>query len=199
MSALVFTAYLIILGTGYWLKYLNLTYLKAHGKTVPPEFQGVVDPALLEKITDYTFENSRVGYFESILGNILTILFLFAGLLGVYDRWILSSTGSLLLGGLLFSLIMLYAETLIDIPFSLYRNFKIEIATASIPCPFASGLLISSSQSRSQRSWVLWSFSRRSRSSRPAPPGGGSGYGLFSWSSVFSSCISRLLSLSRSF
>ncbi len=71
-------------------------------------------------------ENSRVGYFESILGNILTILFLFAGLLGVYDRWILSLTGSLLWGGLLFSLIMLYAETIIDIPFSLYRNFKIE-------------------------------------------------------------------------
>ena len=126
MSAVVFTAYLIILGTGYWLKYLNLTYLKAYGKTLPPEFQGVVDPELLEKISDYTLENSRVGYFESILGNILTILFLFAGLLGVYDRWILSLTGSLLWGGLLFSLIMLYAETLIDIPFSLYRNFKIE-------------------------------------------------------------------------
>ena len=126
MSAVLFTAYLFILGTGYWLKYLNLAYLKAHGKTVPPEFQGVVGPAQLEKISDYTLENSRVGYFESILGNILTILFLFAGLLGVYDRWILSLTGSLLWGGLLFSLIMLYAETLIDIPFSLYRNFKIE-------------------------------------------------------------------------
>ncbi len=126
MSAVLFTAYLFILGTGYWLKYLNLAYLKVHGKTVPPEFKGVVGPAQLEKISDYTLENSRVGYFESILGNILTILFLFAGLLGVYDRWILSLTGSLLWGGLLFSLIMLYAETLIDIPFSLYRNFKIE-------------------------------------------------------------------------
>ena len=126
MFAVVFTAYLIILGTGYWLKFLNLSYLKAHGKTVPPEVQGVVDPSQLEKISAYTLENSRVGYFESIIGNILTILFLFAGLLGVYDRWILSLTGSLLWGGLLFSLIMLYAETIIDIPFSLYRNFKIE-------------------------------------------------------------------------
>jgi len=126
MSAVVFTAYLTVLGTGYWLKYLNLAYLKVHGKTVPPEFQGVVDPAQLEKISEYTLENSRVGYFESILGNILTFLFLFAGLLGVYDRWIHSLTSSLLWGGLLFSLIMLYAEMLIDIPFSLYRNFKIE-------------------------------------------------------------------------
>ena len=126
MSAAVFTLYLIVLGAGYWLRSLNLTYLKDHGRTVPPEFKGVIDPALLEKISDYTFENSRVGLVESILGNLLTIIFLFAGLLGVYDRWILSLTGSLLWGGLLFSLILLYAETVIDIPFSLYRNFKIE-------------------------------------------------------------------------
>jgi len=126
MSAAVFTAYLVILGTGYWLKYLNLAYLKAHGRTVPSEFQGAIDPALLKKISDYTLENSRVGLIESIIGNLLTILFLFGGLLGVYDRWILTLTGSLLWGGLLFLFLLMYAEMLIDIPFSLYRNFTIE-------------------------------------------------------------------------
>jgi STE24 endopeptidase len=126
MSALVFTVYLIVLGIGYWLRYLNLSYLKVHGRTVPPEFQGVVDPALLGKISDYTLENSRFGLLESVLGNFLTILFLFGGFLGVYDRWILSFTGSLLWGGLIFFLILMYAQMLIDIPFSLYRNFRIE-------------------------------------------------------------------------
>jgi STE24 endopeptidase len=126
MSAAVFTAYLIVLGTGYWLKYLNRAYLQSHGRIVPPEFQGVIDPALLIKISDYTLENGRVGLFESIVGNLLTILFLFGGLLGVYDRWVLTMTGSLLWGGLLFVFLLMYAETLIDIPFSLYRNFKIE-------------------------------------------------------------------------
>jgi STE24 endopeptidase len=126
MSAAVFTAYLVILGTGYWLKYLNLAYLKVHGRTVPAEFQEVIDPALLKKISDYTLENSRVGLIESIIGNLLTILFLFGGLLGVYDRWILTLTGSLLWGGLLFLFLLMYAEMLIDIPFSLYRNFRIE-------------------------------------------------------------------------
>ncbi len=126
MSIAVFIAYLIVLGTGYWLRYLNLTHLKVHGGTVPPEFQGVIDPALLKKISDYTIDNSRVGLFESIVGNFLTVLFLFGGLLGVYDRWVLSVTGSLLWGGLLFTFILLYAGMLIDIPFSLTRNFKIE-------------------------------------------------------------------------
>lgn len=126
MSTALIIVYLIVLGFGYWLKYLNVTYLKAHGRSVPPEFQGVVDPEALNKISAYTSENSRVGIFESLFGNLLTVLFLFGGLLAVYDRWILSVTGSLLWGGLLFALILLYAETLIDIPFSLYRNFKIE-------------------------------------------------------------------------
>jgi STE24 endopeptidase len=126
MSAAVFTAYLVVLGTGYWLRYLNLAYLKAHGRTVPPEFHGVIDPAQLKKISDYTIENSRVGLVESIIGNLFTVLFLFGGLLGAYDRWVLSVTGSLLWGGLLFSFVLLYAGMLVDIPFSLYRNFRIE-------------------------------------------------------------------------
>jgi STE24 endopeptidase len=126
MSAVVFSAYLIVLGTGYWLRYLNLAYLRAHGRIVPPEFQGVIDPTVLKKISDYTLENSRVGLLESIIGNLLTILFLFGGLLGVYDHWILSLTGRLFWAGLLFFLILLYFQTLVEIPFSLYRNFRIE-------------------------------------------------------------------------
>lgn len=126
MSVALFTIYLIINGIEYWLKHLNLTYLKACGRTVPPEFEGVVDPALLGKISDYTVENSRVGLVESVIDNIFVILFLFCGLLGTYDRWIASLTHSFLWGGVLFFLILVYAQTIIDIPFSLYRNFRVE-------------------------------------------------------------------------
>jgi len=126
MSIAVFFAYLVVLGSGYWLKYLNITWLKAHGRTVPPEFQGIIDPDLLDKMSDYTSENSRLGIIESIFTHMLTILFLFGGLLGAYDSWVLSKTGSLLPGGLLFFLVLMNAELLIDIPFSLFRNFGIE-------------------------------------------------------------------------
>jgi STE24 endopeptidase len=126
MTAALIILYLLFVGAGYWLKYLNLTYLRAHGKTVPSEFEGTVDPSLLQKITAYTFENSRAGIVESIFGNVLLLIFLFGGLLGVYDRWIASLSGSFIVAGALFALILIAAETLIDIPFSLYRNFKIE-------------------------------------------------------------------------
>ncbi len=122
----VFIAYLVVVGTGYWLKYLNLSYLKQYGRIVPPEFEGVVDPATLEKISNYTVENSRFGLLESIFDNLVLLAFLFLGVLGAYDHWVTSLTGSFLENGVLFVLFLMVAQTIIGIPFSLYRNFRIE-------------------------------------------------------------------------
>lgn len=120
------SAYLLVIAIGYWLKYLNLSHLKAHGSEVPAEFQGAIDPGLLKKIAAYTFENNRAGIIESIVSNGLLVVFLFAGLLGIYDRWIATLTSSFLAGGLFFAFFLLILETIFDIPFSLYRHFKIE-------------------------------------------------------------------------
>lgn len=126
MFAFFLILYLVVLGTRFWLTRINQNYLKAHGRTVPPEFQGVIDPALLEKISDYAFENSRAGLIESVIGSLLLIAFLFGGLLGLYDRWVISLTSSFIGRGVVFALVLLYIETVIGLPFSLYRNFKIE-------------------------------------------------------------------------
>jgi len=126
MTVVLVIIYLLIIATGYWLKYLNLAHLKANAGIVPPEFEGVVDPALLQKMSDYTLETSRVETIESIIDNVVLICLLFGGLIGSYDRWIAALSGSFIWGGVLFFLILVYAETVIGIPFSLYRNFKIE-------------------------------------------------------------------------
>jgi STE24 endopeptidase len=126
MTILVFLAFLAVVCTGYVLRYLNLSHLKVHGHTVPPEFEGVVDPATLAKISDYTLENSQAGLIESLCDNMVLIIFLFWGLLGIYDAWITSLTGSFLVNGVLFILFLMVAQTIMGIPFSLYRNFRIE-------------------------------------------------------------------------
>lgn len=126
MTILVLLAYLIVLSFGYWLKYLNLSHLKAHGHTVPPGFEGEVDPSTLTRISEYTVENSRFGLIESFFDNAVLILFLFGGLLGIYDRWVSSLTASFLVNGVLFVLFLMTAQTVLGIPFSLYRNFSIE-------------------------------------------------------------------------
>jgi STE24 endopeptidase len=126
MSIVLILSFLVIVGFGYWLKYLNISYLKAHGHIVPPEFEGVVDPGVLRTISDYTLENSRVNLIESLFNNGVLLIVLFGGLLGLFDHWIGSLPGSFLSVGLLFYIIPVLAGALVDIPFSLYRNFRIE-------------------------------------------------------------------------
>ena len=120
------SCFVIVTAVSYWLRYLNLRYLKNHGSIVPPEFEGSIDPEHLKKISDYTYENNRAGIIESIVSNFILLLFLFGGLLGVYDRWIISLTGSFIWGGVLYFLLLMFAQTVIDVPFSLYRHFRIE-------------------------------------------------------------------------
>jgi STE24 endopeptidase len=126
MFMALFVAYIGVLSIRYWLSWLNRVYLKAHGLTVPPEFQGIIDPDLLKKITNYTLENSRFGLIESVISNIFLTLFLFGGLLGYYDRWVNSLADSFIGRGIIFTLLLFYIETLFGLPFNLYHNFKIE-------------------------------------------------------------------------
>jgi STE24 endopeptidase len=126
MEFTLFLVFLMVIGSGYLLKYLNLQYLKVHGGTVPPEFGGVIDPAALRKISEYTVDHSRVGLIESLVHNCFLIIFLFGGLLGIYDTWITSFSNSFVVTGLLFFIILIVAGAVADIPFSLYTNFKIE-------------------------------------------------------------------------
>lgn len=123
---IILLAFLIIVGFRYWLRSLNLSHLKRHGHTVPPELEGEVDPALLARMSDYTVENSRLGLLESVVDNIVLLLFLFWGYLAVYDRWIAALTPSFLWGGVAFFLVLQFAQTVLGIPFSLCRNFLIE-------------------------------------------------------------------------
>jgi STE24 endopeptidase len=126
MTISILAAYLAVVAAGYWLKYLNLSHLKQHGHSVPPEFAGKVDPATLARISDYTLENSRFGMIESIIDNGILLLFLFGGILAAYDRWIASFSSSFTVNGVLFALILTAVQSVIGVPFSLYRNFRIE-------------------------------------------------------------------------
>ena len=118
--------YLKIVAFGYWMKFLNLGHLKKHGHQIPEPFEGHIDGELLKKTSDYTFEHSRFGYFESIFDNILLVVFLFGGLLALYNGWMVSLNLSFILTGILFFFLLSFASSILDIPFDLYTTFKIE-------------------------------------------------------------------------
>jgi STE24 endopeptidase len=126
MTMLLFSFFAMTTAFTYWLRHINLVHLKQYGSTVPESFEDLVTSEILQKTTAYTFESSRLGLWESLFDNFLLIIFLFAGLLPVYDRFVLSLTDSFLFQGVLFFLLLSSAQTLLEMPFSIYGTFVVE-------------------------------------------------------------------------
>ncbi len=123
---IILVIYLLFMAFGYWMKFLNLNYLKKNGHRIPAPFVGHIDEQLLQRTSNYIFEHSRVGYFESIFNNVLVLVFIFGGVLASYNRWIYGLEFPFILSGILFFFFLDLAATIIDIPFDLYSTFKIE-------------------------------------------------------------------------
>lgn len=126
MTLALLAAYLLVTAAGHVLSWLNLRHLRRNAGLVPEGFEEELDSETLARSAAYTLENNRVDLVESIAGTILLLLFLFGGLLEHYDRWAASLSGSFVLRGVLFFLCLSLLQTILDIPFSLYRNFRVE-------------------------------------------------------------------------
>jgi len=113
-------------GFEYLLRYLNFGHVKKFGLNVPSVFEGNINVEILRKTVAYETEKTRFSFVSSLFGNIVTIVFIFGGLLNFYNSWILSLNVPFVLSGLLFFLILSYANTIITVPFSLYSTFRIE-------------------------------------------------------------------------
>ena len=123
---IILLSYLFVQAIEFWLKLINLKYMKTHGKDIPPIFKGYVDESMLKKIHAYTIEKSYFSVIKSLYGNALVLIFLFGGLLNIYNAWISSLDLSFIFSGLIFFLLLSYGTTFLSIPFSLYDTFKIE-------------------------------------------------------------------------
>lgn len=126
MQWLILTLFLAILACRLWLRHLNLRHLEQYGHEIPPAFEGLIDRDLLARTSDYTLANSRVGLLETLFGSLLLVVFIFGGLLDWYDGLVRGLTGSFIGRGLLFVTGLVLVQTLLDIPFSLYRTFVLE-------------------------------------------------------------------------
>jgi STE24 endopeptidase len=126
MTLTLIIIYLITVAAGYLLSAINIRHLRRFGNIVPVGFEGSIDPETLARTTAYTLEKNRLGLIESLLDNLLLLIFLFCGLLGVYDCWIATLSDSFVWSGVLFFLILTLAQTLLAIPSGLYDTFRIE-------------------------------------------------------------------------
>ena len=126
MKLALFALFVAITAFTYWLRHINLRYLKLHGSTVPEGFEGTIDEKALRSSTAYTLDSSRLGLWESLFDNLLVILFLFGGIVAVYDRFIDGLSASSIVSAVFFFLVMTLFQTSLGIPFDLYGTFVIE-------------------------------------------------------------------------
>ncbi len=126
MKLVLLALFVAVTAFGYWLRFINLRHLKRYGNEVPKGFEGAIDADKLRTSSAYTFDSSRLGLWESLFDNALAVLFLFCGLITIYDRFITGLTCSSIGAAILFFLFLTWAQSLLGIPFHLYGTFRIE-------------------------------------------------------------------------
>lgn len=112
-----------------WLALRQIRHIAAHRTAVPTEFVEKITLAEHQKAADYSIAKTRLGINSSIAEAALLLgLTLGGGLQAIYGFWAqLFANGSYLHSLALFASLAV-ASFLVELPFSLYRTFRIEAA-----------------------------------------------------------------------
>jgi len=118
---------------------LNMQHLSKHGAEVPPGFEEYVDAETLAKMRDYTVAHGRLDRLETLLSVSITLLFLFGGILNWFNNLIGSQGWSPVISGIVFFMALVYADTLIKVPFPCTALFPWKNVLVLPPRPWDSG------------------------------------------------------------
>jgi STE24 endopeptidase len=109
----------------YVLQQLNMKYLKAHGKEIPPVFKGEIDETTLNKMVDYTYDQSHLEAKENLTGDIVELAVLFL-LLPLLLEAIIGLNGHMIPQALIFFTALALISGIASLPFGLYHTFVLE-------------------------------------------------------------------------
>ncbi len=123
---IILCLYVLFQGAEYWLEFLNIGHMKRYGMNVPAGFEGYIDEPTLRKSHAYTVATTSLSFAEAIFGSAVLLIFIFGGLLDIYNSWLASLNLAFVLKGAVFFLLLSLASTIVSIPFSLYGTFVIE-------------------------------------------------------------------------
>jgi STE24 endopeptidase len=118
----------LLLGTGLrlWLTSRQLTAVRGHRDQVPEAFADRVSLADHQKAADYTIATVRFGRKSVVADSLVTLALTVGGVIGSIDLLWQHSLGSTLWSGALVILSVVILTGIIDLPFSLWRTFRIE-------------------------------------------------------------------------
>ena len=127
---LIILCYVIICLGAFTIELLNLHHIKKYGSEIPPEFAGVIQKADLEKSNAYTFANSRYRMIYAVYNEIITLVFIFGGVLAWYNKTLFNLHNQynwpFAVWGVIFVILLSFSKTILNIPFNLYHTFSIE-------------------------------------------------------------------------
>ncbi len=123
---LVFLAAVILtLAARLWLSRRHIRHVSAHRAAVPADFAERIPLAAHQKAADYTVDRSHASLITTVVDSALLLVFtLGGGIAWLHALW------SARLEGIPYGLAMIFSlmaiSAIIDLPFSLYRQFVIE-------------------------------------------------------------------------
>lgn len=100
--------------------------LKSLSKELPEEFADVYEEETYSRSQQYTKTTTRFGFITGTFNLALILIFWFSGGFNWLDQLIRSLGLNELITGLIFIAILIFARTLINLPFSIYSTFVIE-------------------------------------------------------------------------
>ncbi len=104
----------------------ELLNLKASAAELPAEFSGLFDEEAYRKSRDYLRISTRFSLFGAAVDLSFLLIFWFSGGFNLLDQFLRGYGFSSIVCGVLYIGALLLVQSLIDLPFSLYKTFVIE-------------------------------------------------------------------------
>ncbi|MCW8973742.1 MAG: M48 family metallopeptidase, partial [Gammaproteobacteria bacterium] len=109
-----------------WLLQRQLGHVAARRNEVPDAFAERISLSAHQRAADYTLSKARLARYEILYGALILLGLTLGGGLQWFDQLWRSLQLTPLLGGTGFILSVVLVTSLLDLPFALYRTFRIE-------------------------------------------------------------------------
>jgi STE24 endopeptidase len=123
INILTITIILATFAFDMWLSILNYNH---RTQPIPDNVKDIYDTESYSRWLNYTMENFRLGMIAKVLSTIIIVALLTFGFFPVLNRFSLTVSADPIIRTLIFVGIYMILNSLIDIPFSYIKNFKIE-------------------------------------------------------------------------
>ncbi len=130
--ALFTQLFLLVLAAGtllqLWLLGRHLHHVARHRDSVPADFADSIRLRDHQKAADYTTAKGEIARLEIIFGSLLLLLWTLGGGLDLLNRFWLGLEMDPLFSGVALIFSVLFISSLLDLPFTAWRTFRIESA-----------------------------------------------------------------------